>query len=85
MKAKNFTIGVEFKCGGRRWHCTDVGSRIVAAICVENMRDDPGWLNGPPYAVPEILFDEYDLPGCEIVPAPEAPEGVEAPSPTGAP
>jgi hypothetical protein len=27
-------------------------------------RDDRSWLNGPPDAVEEIVFDEYDLPGC---------------------
>jgi len=26
--------------------------------------DDPRWLNGPPYAVVELVFDEDDLPGC---------------------
>ena len=26
--------------------------------------DDPGWLNGPPYAVEEVVFDENELVGC---------------------
>ena len=26
--------------------------------------DDPSWLNGPPYAVEEVVFDENELPGC---------------------
>ena len=26
--------------------------------------DDPSWLNGPPYAVVEMVFDEDDLEGC---------------------
>lgn len=26
--------------------------------------DDPRWLNGPPYAVVEHVFDEHDLPVC---------------------
>ena len=26
--------------------------------------DDASWLNGPPYAVAELVFDEYDLPVC---------------------
>jgi hypothetical protein len=26
--------------------------------------DDPSWLNGPPYAVAELVFDENDLAGC---------------------
>ena len=26
--------------------------------------DDPSWLNGPPYAVAEVVFDEDDLADC---------------------
>ena len=76
MKAEDFTIGVEFKCSGRHWRCTDVGSRVVVAICVDSFDHpgDPSWLNGPPYAVPEVLFDEYDLPGCEILTATKVTE-----------
>ena len=27
-----------------------------------------GWFSGPPYAVAESVFDEYDLEGCSIGP-----------------
>jgi hypothetical protein len=27
-----------------------------------------GWFNGPPYAVAEIVFDEYALEGCTLTP-----------------
>lgn len=27
---------------------------------------DTSWFNGPPYAVSEIVFDEYDIEGCEL-------------------
>ena len=37
---------------------------------VDPRREKPTWLNGPPYAVAETVFDEYDLP-C-IRPVPEA-------------
>lgn len=26
--------------------------------------DDPSWLNAPPYAVEELVFDENELVGC---------------------
>jgi hypothetical protein len=26
--------------------------------------DDPSWLNGPPYLVEEVVFDENELLGC---------------------
>lgn len=32
---------------------------------VANIVDDPTWLNGPPYALAERVFDEDDLPACE--------------------
>lgn len=63
---EQFTIGGEFRCGGKRWRCTDVGSRVIIAICLEGPVD-PRWLNGPPYAVTETVFDEYDHPACEPI------------------
>jgi hypothetical protein len=27
-----------------------------------------GWFNGPPYAVVERVFDEYDIEGCSLEP-----------------
>ena len=35
MKYEDFRIGTEFWCGGRRWRCTDVGMRVVVAVCLE--------------------------------------------------
>ena len=35
MKHTDFRIGIEFWCNGRRWRCTDVGTRVVAAISLE--------------------------------------------------
>lgn len=78
MRHDEFSIGTEFRCGDRRWRCTDVGTRIVVAICLEPheivemdgreqrhvMTDDSSWFVGPPYAVAEIVFDENDFPAC---------------------
>ena len=30
----------------------------------ERIDDDASWLNGPPYAVEEVVFDENELLGC---------------------
>jgi hypothetical protein len=68
MKRTDFQIGCEFLTGAGRWRCTDLGKRTIAAIRL-NHDDDPSWYNGPPYAVMEAVFDEYDFEGCE--PAPE--------------
>jgi hypothetical protein len=68
MKHSDFKIGTEFVTETGRWRCTDVGRRTIAAIKLDH-DDDPRWYNGPPYAVAEHVFDEYDLEG--ISPAPK--------------
>ena len=35
MKLTDSRIGQEFYCAGKRWRCTDVGSRVVVAVCLE--------------------------------------------------
>lgn len=35
MNHSDFSIGLEFWCGDRRWRCTDVGTRVITAICLE--------------------------------------------------
>ena len=66
MRLEAFQIGLEFECGGQRWRCTDLGTRTVIAIALEHP-EDPSWYNGPPYAVAETVFDEYDLEACKPV------------------
>jgi hypothetical protein len=66
MTHSDFSIGLEFISGERRWRCTDVGTRTIAAVCLSDHPDDESWYNGPPYAVAESVFDEYDLEGCSL-------------------
>jgi hypothetical protein len=35
MQHGEFRIGGEFTCGGKRWRCTDIGTRVIVAICLE--------------------------------------------------
>jgi hypothetical protein len=35
MILNEFYLGQEFWCGGKRWRCTDIGSRVVVAISLE--------------------------------------------------
>ena len=63
MQHREFTIGKVFRCGDSRWRSTDVGTRVIVAICLDH-EDDKSWCNGPPYAVAESVFDEYDMDGC---------------------
>lgn len=95
MGHDQFHIGLEFWCGGKRWRCTDVGSRVVVAISLEPhevveiepvagqpaqvresrfITDDPRWLNGPPFAIVEYVFDEYSIEGCSLSPEESADE-----------
>jgi hypothetical protein len=67
MRQSDFRIGCEFLSGSGRWRCTDVGKRTIAAIRLDH-DDDPSWYNGPPYALAECIFDEYDIEGCEPAP-----------------
>jgi hypothetical protein len=64
MNKNDFHIGSEFYSGDKLWRCTDVGSRVVIAVCLSDHTDDSSWFNGPPYAVAESVFDEYDQEGC---------------------
>jgi hypothetical protein len=68
MEHSDFVIGTEFMTAAGRWRCTDVGTRIIAAIRL-NYDHEPRNYNGLPYGIVEWVFDEYDLEGCE--PAPE--------------
>ena len=87
MKHEEFGIGGTFRCGDREWRCTDIGTRTIVAIRIDGVTvagskpqhrsldragaEAEGWFNGPPYAVAEEVFDEYDIEGC--TPIAEAP------------
>jgi hypothetical protein len=60
MEKDQFKVGETFWCSGKAWRCTDIGTRVVVAICLDH-DDDPTWYDGPPYAVAEVVFDEYDF------------------------
>ena len=37
MKHGDFAIGNTFWCGGQQWRCTDLGTRTVAAIRIDQV------------------------------------------------
>ena len=63
MTLDEFRIGQEFTMSDTRWRCTDIGSRTVVAIKLD--APDPSWYAGPPYAVAELVIDEYDQEACK--------------------
>lgn len=64
MKHADFAIGTEFEtCTGQRWRCTDVGQRSIVAIELRPELEE-AWFCGPPYSVPEVVFDEQDIAGA---------------------
>lgn len=71
MSHGDFFIGCEFLTGAGKWRCTDVGTRVIVAIRIDDHPDDPSWYNGPPYAVAECSFDAYDQQGCTLLPPPD--------------
>jgi len=36
MNHGEFTIGETFWCGNRLWRCTDKGTRVITAICLDD-------------------------------------------------
>jgi hypothetical protein len=64
MKHYDFKIGEVFYFTDKLWRCTDIGTRVIVAICLSDHEHDSTWYNGTPYAVAEIVFDEYDFEGC---------------------
>ena len=66
MTKDDFRIDMEFYTAVGKWRCTDVGTRVIVAIQLD--QNDPSWYAGPPFAVAEWVFDEYDLDGCSLDP-----------------
>ncbi|RDJ98106.1 hypothetical protein [Paraburkholderia lacunae] len=65
MKHSDFYIDLEFLGpAGFRWRCTDVGTRTVVAIQLDD--DDPNWYRGPPYVAKEVVFDEHEIERCHL-------------------
>jgi len=64
MKKSDFSIGLVFYTGAGKWRCTDVGSRVIVAIEL-NQKDERNY-SGPPYSICECVFDEYDIEGCSL-------------------
>jgi antitoxin ParD1/3/4 len=65
MQHADFQIGMEFLTATGRWRVTDIGTRTVIAIKLD--QTDPRNYNGPPYSIVESVFDEYDFGGCRPV------------------
>ena len=62
MTLKDFKISQEFYTNSGKWKCTDVGTRVIVAIPLNEV--DKKNFSGPPYSIQEIVFDEYDFDGC---------------------
>ena len=70
MKHSDFVIGERFQTAVGTWVCTDIGTRTISAIRIPS--NDLGWeelhgatieqwIQGPPYAVKEELFNEKEM------------------------
>lgn len=45
--------------------------RQTHQILSQTEAEAEGWFNGPPYAVDETVFDEFDIEGCSLEPDPD--------------
>jgi hypothetical protein len=59
-----FKIGRPFAMGERVWICTDVGSRTICAVLLDDLVMSCD--SGPPYSVAEHVLDRYDMDGCRV-------------------
>ena len=81
MKLDEFKIGRTFYMCGRKWLCTDKGTRTIATICLSNAvvvvngtkqklteaeLKSEQWTCDPPYSMAEQCLDEYDIETCTI-------------------
>ncbi len=64
MIKEDFQIGLEFYTASGKWRCTDIGTRVIVAIKLD--QDDLRNYNGPPYSIAEYVFDENDFSGCSF-------------------
>jgi hypothetical protein len=67
MKKDEFHIGQDFYTATGKWRCTDIGTRVIVAIHLN--QEDTRNYSGPPYSIPEHVFDEYDIEGCIFEPS----------------
>ena len=67
MEHKDFQIGHLFLTATGLWKCTDIGTRTIAALKIEEGKNitHRDYI-GPPYSVVERVFDENDFGGCWI-------------------
>jgi hypothetical protein len=64
MTHAEFTIGCTFTCGGKRWRCTDIGTRVIVAICLEPRDMVRSWYeNGERIEEHYLSDDPRDLDG----------------------
>lgn len=57
-----FEIGRPFTMGDRTWICTDVGTRTICAVLLDDLAKSGD--TGPPYSRVEHVLDGCDMNGC---------------------
>lgn len=58
-----FEIGRAFRMSDLVWICTDVGSRTICAVRLDDLLASGDI--GPPYSIVECVIDRYDMDACE--------------------
>ncbi|MBX3229534.1 MAG: hypothetical protein KIT84_17050 [Labilithrix sp.] len=60
-----FEIGKAFIMSDRVWICTDVGTRTVCAVLLDDLLAAPD--SGPPYSIAEHVIDRYSMEACQAL------------------
>jgi len=64
MKKEEFQLGQEFYTETGKWQCTDIGTRVIVAIQLN--QEDSSNYNDPPFSIAEYVFDETDIESCSL-------------------
>ncbi len=62
MKHEEFLIGEDFLCGGNRWRCTDIGTRVIVAISLGIHEITLAALDDKNPGLPNIQYKTTDDP-----------------------
>ena len=68
MKKEDFHIGLEFYTGSGRWRCTDIGTRVIAAIRIDQAKVCRYDAGGSPFTT-EVVSDDpswFNGPSYEV-------------------
>lgn len=62
VRLEDFKIGSTFRCGDKTWLCTDMGTRVITAICIDPACSRNDYLRGLPEEAQESYWKRPEVP-----------------------